>query len=85
MPPGIQLQLTMTLGDFIVAGTTVIAIVAAYYAVKNTLASLAATTADLKTTVGEHADTIGVHGEKIAALNTKVFGRRSGDREREPA
>ena len=83
MPPGIQLQLTMTLGDLIVAGTTVVVIIGAYYAIKGTLASLTAGQSELVTKVAKHGERLDSHGESIASLNTKVFGRRKGDPERE--
>lgn len=79
--PGIQLQLTMTLGDLVVAGTTVVAIIGCYYAVKGTLAQLTAGHAQAMVTLVDHGKKLEEHGQELAALNTQVFGRRRGDKE----
>jgi hypothetical protein len=76
----VNVQLSMTLGDLVVASTTVLAIIGAYYAVKNNLLSLTSTVNGHDRTIEEHRQKLATHGEQLAALNIKVFRRRAGDR-----
>lgn len=73
------LQMTMTLGDLIVAGTMVIAVTGAYYAVKNNVLALTITVGGHTVTLGEHAKKLEDHGQKLARLDQKVFNRRHSD------
>lgn len=71
----LQLQLSVTLGDLIVAGATICAIVGAYYAVKGQLE----TTRELLKSIDRR---LNGHDEDIDALEERVFGRRKSDRRR---
>lgn len=76
-----QLQLTMTFGDLIVAGTTAIAVVGAYYAVKGNLQALTESVKRIAETVDGQGKKLEEHSETIARLDTRVFGgRRITDR-----
>lgn len=86
MIAAITIDMTMTLGDIVVAGTTVLAVLGAYYAVKNNVYALTLmvkghgrTIDDHDTQLDGHGRTIGHHGESIARLDQKVFGRRQTD------
>lgn len=67
-----NLQLTMTLGDVVVAGSCVSAILVAYFGLKHRLETL---------TEGhrEAVETLDEHTGQLAELDAAVFGRRRND------
>jgi hypothetical protein len=79
-PPGIDptwlhLQLTMTLGDVIVAASTVSAILICYFGLKQRLEGVTEEMVEIRGTVGEH-------GTQLAQLDAAVFGRRRNDQQK---
>jgi hypothetical protein len=67
-----NLALTMTLGDLVVAGSCVTAIVAAYFGLKHRLDTLTEGHRDALDTLDEHTG-------QLAELDAAVFGRRRND------
>jgi hypothetical protein len=78
----LQLQLSVTLGDLIVAGATVCAIIGAYFAVKGQLETTGARLAAQDQRSERIEKRVDVHDEDIGALEEKVYGRRKTDRRR---
>lgn len=74
------LTLSMTLGDLAVAGSVVSAIIGAYFALKHLLTSMHVDLKAVIERVDEHDDILTDHGEGIAALESRVFGRRRNDK-----
>jgi hypothetical protein len=79
-----KLELTMTIGDLIVTGGTVVAIIIAYYAIKAALTTLTNTQNQHSETLASHDEKLNEHGENLAALDAAVFGRRRQDAEQQP-
>lgn len=76
---GFQIQMTMTIGDVIVAGVTLAAVIGAYYAVKGNLAGVMVAVNGHGETLEEHTKTLGKHDRQIVRLDAQVFGRRRTD------
>lgn len=79
MIQALQLDMSVTLGDFIVTGGTILTIVVCYFAIKTTLETLRDAMKSMAAQVHEHGDTLAEHGEGLAALDAAVFGRRRQD------
>lgn len=86
MANGIHLELTLTIGDVIVAGSTVLAITSAYFAMKGRLAELGIFQKSIvervtknEARIDEHGEKLEIHGNQLVALEGQVFGRRRSD------
>lgn len=66
-----QIDLSMTLGDVIVAGAAVTSIMTAYYALKNQLRALPR----IEERLTDHSEQLQEHEAAITELDVAVFGR----------
>lgn len=75
-----NLEMSVTIGDFIVTGGSILTIVICYFAMKTVLETLRDTLNRVMDQCDGHTVLLTEHGEEIAALDAAVFGRRSADR-----
>ena len=75
-----HIELAVTLGDLVVAGTTASTIIGAYLNMRQQLRTMNATMIELMERVDGHEEQLDDHDRAITALDTRVFGQRRTDR-----
>ena len=72
-----QVDMTMTLGDVIVAGVTAGTVISAYFALKHQLAIVLANQVAILSRLEDHDERIGTAEKDI--IRIRSYGRRVGD------
>jgi hypothetical protein len=76
----VQLQLSITLGDLVVAGATITAIIGAYFAVKAQLVSSNERLNACDRRAESHERRLDGHDDDLDRIEEQLFGRRKSDR-----